>query len=310
MLRYYLWAIAEKTLSYTPRGEAIYYGLGRIINRNSKGAGPQFVTSLPVARKARELLQPDARVLDLGTGWFHHDAFLLYLVGDYEFILFDVMDKARLVYIQNYLRNLSENADYIGLELGLDPSEIRDKLDRLLALPDRESIYRRCKFRLCITDKVDEPFLPAGSVDFVVSNCVLVHIRPDVLAAELRALREMLAPGGRMYHMLGHDDHWAFHDPKVAWPSFNYMRYSEATYRRLFDTKFEYHNRMVKPEWIELFDRCGLRIDEYTTNITDASRRNVLGLPRLDERFARYDLEDLAVIHSYVLLARYEAKGL
>ena len=121
---------------------------------------------------------------------------------------------------------------------------------------------------------------------------------------ELVTLRRILRDDGFMYHMLGHDDHWAFHDPSVSWPSFNYLRYSETTYKLLFDTKLEYHNRLVKPEWLDVFTRAGLRVEEYETEVTDESRASVRSLPRLDARYASYPLDDLAAIHSYVLLAK------
>jgi hypothetical protein len=121
---------------------------------------------------------------------------------------------------------------------------------------------------------------------------------------ELVILRRMLKDNGYMYHLIGHDDHWAFHDRSIEWPSFNYLRYSERTYGLLFDTKMEYHNRLVKPEWLQIFDRCDLHVEEYNARITEISRQNVRALPRIDGRFAKYPLDDIAIIYSYVLLRK------
>jgi hypothetical protein len=301
---YYTWALTEKTLSYVPGGKAFYRAVGRVVKSRAQGTGEQISTAFPTARKAKELVPSGGAVLDVGTGWFHHDAFLLYLVGDYKIYLFDIEDRAQLNYIRNYLGNLLENVEVIARELNISVADAREKLRELISLPDRRSIYSRCNFVPCITDHVDEPFLPEGSIDFMVSNCVLVHIRPELLMTELVTLRRILRDDGFMYHMLGHDDHWAFHDPSVSWPSFNYLRYSETTYKLLFDTKLEYHNRLVKPEWLDVFTRAGLRVEEYETEVTDESRASVRSLPRLDARYASYPLDDLAAIHSYVLLAK------
>jgi hypothetical protein len=46
-------------------------------------------------------------------------------------------------------------------------------------------------------------------------NCVLTHIPPAIVKPELAALRLMLKPTGKMYMMIGHDDHWTFHDPSA-----------------------------------------------------------------------------------------------
>ena len=60
----------------------------------------------------------------------------------------------------------------------------------------------------------------------------------------------------------------------------------------------------MKQEWLGIFDRCGLEVEEYFPYITDESREEIRKLPRIAERFAKYPLEELAIIHSYVLLRK------
>jgi SAM-dependent methyltransferase len=302
MLRYYTWALGEKALGALPFGKSFYGVVGRAANRDSRGRKQSFTSSLRLARKGRELIPPGGTVLDIGTGWFHHDAFLLYLAGDYRIHLFDIEDKARLSYISNYLENLLANCDRISRELEIDPAATEAKLEHLLALGSRGEIYETCGFVPCITSAVTEPFLPEGSIDFMVSNCVLNHIPPSVLTAELNVLRHMLKPEGHMYHLLGHDDHWTFHDPSAN--RFNYYRYSDRYYRLFFETRLEYQNRLVKQEWLQVFDQAGLEVTDYHPLIDEVSRREIAELPKINERFARYPLDELAIIHSYVLLRR------
>jgi hypothetical protein len=103
-----------------------------------------------------------------------------------------------------------------------------------------------------------------------------------------------------MYMMVGHDDHWSFHDKTAN--TFNYYRYSDKFYSMLFDTNFEYQNRMVKSEWLPFFARAGLEVADYWGNVTDQTRADILALPHIDERFARHPFEELATVHSYFLL--------
>ena len=105
-------------------------------------------------------------------------------------------------------------------------------------LKTRGDIYKACNFNSIVTNVTDKPFLPERSLDFVVSNCVLSHIPPSILHPELLALRAMLKDTGYMCMMIGHDDHWSFHDHSVN--QFNYYRYSDTCYQAIFDTKFEY----------------------------------------------------------------------
>ncbi len=302
MLKYYLWAVGEKTLSYVPFGPRVYSGLGYLANRTSKRQLLGCPTSYRLARKAKELAPAGGTILDVGTGWHHHDAFLLYLIGDYKVYLFDVQDKARYMYIRTYLDYLLENLETVAAELSIDTDGAKRKLEELLRLKSREDIYRACNFESCVTDKTSEPFLPDDSIDFMVSNCVLTHIPPDILEPELRALRAMLRKDGYMYMMIGHDDHWSFHDPSVN--QFNYYRYSDRYYQTLFDTRFEYQNRFVKQEWLPIFERTRLEIVDYFGHVTDESRADIRALPHVDQRFAKYPLDELATIHSYFLLRR------
>ena len=302
MLIYYSWAAGEKALSYTPGGKSIYRALSRIANagERSKRRLAGTPTSYRLVRKARECTPPGGTILDVGTGWHHHNSFLLYLCGDYRVYLFDVEDKSTVEYIKVYIQHLLDNVQEVATELSLDPDHIRQKLQPLLALATREDIYRACNFSLCITDQTNEPFLPVGSIDFMVSNCVLTHIPPNILGPELLAFRLMLKPEGMMYMMIGHDDHWSFHDSSVN--PFNYYRYSDRMYSMLFDTKFEYQNRMVKSEWLPYFERAGLHVVDYWGFVDDIGRRRIQDLPSIDERFAKYPLDELATVHSYFLL--------
>lgn len=310
MLRYYAWALAEKTLSYTPGGKRFYRAVGEIARRRTRGAGEDFAggTGFKLVRKAKEIVPPGGTILDVGTGYYHHDAFALYLAGDWQLELMDIEDRARLTYIRNYLGWLRENVGTVCSELDIPKAQATEKLDELLALPSREAIYERCRFRLHVPDDLTRPFLPEGSVDFMLSNCVLVHVRPDILHGELVALRQMLADDGAMYHMLGHDDHWSFHDPKMSQPSFNYMRYSDRVYRLLFDTRLEYHNRILRPEWVPIFKRAGLRVLDYECLRDDASREAVRKLPKVASRYRQYPLDDLAIVYSYFLLEKAPAE--
>lgn len=306
MFRYYAWALATKGLSLMPGGGMLYYGAASVLKRRVRGSGGDFAGGSSVSElllKAKDLTPAGGTILDIGTGLYHHDAFLLYLAGDWQVELFDIRDRAKLTYIRNYLGYLRDNVQATAAALGVNADGVQEKLDELLALPSREAIYDRCNFGLHIEPDPTKPFLPDGSVNFMLSNCVLVHVREDVLLDELLSLRRMLADDGFMFHMLGHDDHGAHHDPKMRQPSFNYMRFSDRTYRLLFDSNLgEYHNRMTKSEWLHVFARADLRVLEYDGRISERSCEAVSELPRIDARFAQFPAEELAIYYSYVLL--------
>ena len=302
MFRYYAWALSEKTFSYVPFGRRLALATCDWMTKD-RGSCQSFTTTFRVVRKVGESTPPNGKILDVGTGWFHHDAFLIYLLpGPYTVYLCDIEDRANLRAIHNYLENLVVNRDRVCAELGISVDAFDRKIRPLLALNTREEIYRQCNFVPCIVPHPERLFLPRESIDFVVGSCVLNHIRPDLLSLEVRNLREILKPDGYMFFLIGHEDHWSFHDSSAN--PFNYYRYSDVYYRRFFETEFEYHNRMVKEEWFELFRDIPLSVREYSANITDQTRSAIERLPHIDARFARFPREDLAIAHSYFLLAK------
>lgn len=304
MLRLYGWAFGEKALSYLPAGRAIYKSLGYMVHRRNRGwkSGGEAEPSFKLAQKAREIFPSGGIAMEVGTGWFNHDAFLLYLVGNYTVYLFDIEDNARIAYIRNYVSNLLAKIDIVCKELGLETETTRWKLNRVLGARNKQEIYKMCNFIPCITKEIDQPFLPERSIDYMTGNCVLNHIPVNILIPELLSLRAMLKDDGKMYFLIRHDDHWAFHDPKAN--QFNYYRYSDRVYRLLFETKLEFQNRLVKPEWQEIFERCSLREEDRVDVITDRSREAIRDLPHLDSRFLKYPRDNLSISYSYVLLRK------
>lgn len=211
--------------------------------------------------------------MDIGTGWFHQDAFLLYLLGDYRFYLFDVKDKAKLVYIKRYLEYLQQNVQTIAAELDLDQNYVLSRLARLQSLHSKRDIYRSCNFTPCITRETGHRFLPGRSIDFMFSFCVPNYIPVSTLVSELIALRKMLKNDGRMYHYIGHIDHWAYHDPSAN--EFNYYPLFRPLLRACIRKQVRIQNRPVKREWFAIFEECGLDVEEYAGVVTGRGRDQI-----------------------------------
>src|SRR5664279_6277649 len=121
MLKYYAWAAAEKTLSVVPYGGLAYKTASTVANANgrSKRRLQGCPSSYRIVRKAREMIPYGGTILDIGTGWHHHDSILLYLYGgNYKIHLFDVEDKARLDYLKTYFQHLLQILDELVQEIG------------------------------------------------------------------------------------------------------------------------------------------------------------------------------------------------
>lgn len=303
MIKYYSWAIAQKVLSNTPGGNKIYYGLGSLVQKNKKGRSGPMSSAINLVKNIQNLVDKDAVIMDVGTGWYHHEPFLLYLCGFSKFYLFDVVNKSKLNYIKNYLCGIVDNIDMVSNELQFDKHEAINKIHRLLSCNTKEQIYSICNFEIIITKDTGSLFLPENSIDLMVSNCVLNHIPLKILKPELKILRKILKPDGYMHFLIGHDDHWTFHDPKMN--KFQYYIYSDKYYRRFFETNFQFQNRLVKKELINLFNDCELTLTKYFEHKNDTSKDEIKKIiHKLDSRFSKYSVDDLSIIHSYVTLQK------
>ena len=300
MIKYYSWALSEKLLSVLPLGDRLYYFLGSLVNKNKKGAHVSFISSLLLVKKATELTPENGIILDVGTGWFHHESFLLWLTGNYKIILFDIRDNSKLSYIKNYTKNILQNIRNISKELSLDEKSATLKLKKILEMSAKEEIYEYCNFEFLVTKDMEKLKKHENNIDFMLSNCVLNHIPLRILKPELRVLKSLLKPGGLMYFLVGHDDHWSFHDTSAN--MFNYYRYSDNYYKTFFENKFEFQNRLVKPELDKLFIEAGLKVKEYTPYRTTESLKQIKKLGKIDKRFSGLSDEELSTIWSFYLL--------
>ena len=303
MIKYYSWAIAQKVLSYVPGGDKVYYGLGSIVQKNVKGRAGPMSSAINLVKNIQNLVGKDAVIMDVGTGWYHHEPFLLYLCGFSKFYLFDIVEKSKFIYIKNYLNGIIDNIEVISNELQIDESNAIDKINELLSCNSKKEIYKICNFEPVITKDTNRLFMPENSIDLMVSNCVLNHIPLDILKPELKILKKILKPNGYMHFLIGHDDHWTFHDLKMN--KFQYYIYSDKYYKRLFETNFQFQNRLVKKELIDLFDQCGLILTNYFEHKNNSSRAEIEKIVhKLDSRFSKYSIDDLSIIHSYVTLQK------
>ena len=303
MIKYYSYAIMEKLLSFTPAGNKIVYGLSSLIEKNSKGRDRPLDSAIKLVKNARDMVKPGDTILDVGTGWYHHLPFLFYLIGDYEHYLFDVKDKASLQWIKNYLLGLQDKIDVLFDELKINKYDALSKIKYLFNQDSRDKIYDICNFKLIITKETDRVFLPENSVNLMVSCCVINHIPIEILMTELITLKKIIKPDGIMYFLIGHDDHWSFHDPSMN--MFQYYKYSDKYYKMIFENNFQFQNRLTKNEWLDIFNTCGLNVIDYYGHITAESRNEINKLSNdLNQRFSKYSLTDLSIKHSYVTLAK------
>jgi len=225
----------------------------------------------------------DARVLEIGSGWFPTIPIMLSLGGAKEVLMSDQaphMDAVTFATTLDYLR-------------GALPDDRR--LDDIRSLDD-------LPIRYLAPFDVDD--LADGSLDLVMSRTVLEHIPPDDLQALLAALRPKLAPGALMIHLVDNSDHLEHADKSLS--KINFLTWSERRHALLFRLARGGENRLRHHQYPPLFQAAGYRVLHAECDIHPATQARISSL-QLAAPYADMSPEQLAALTSLFVLAPDQA---
>jgi SAM-dependent methyltransferase len=250
------------------------------------GYYPERVKRMLGLQKKHDVVRNGDRVLEIGTGWLHWEALTLRLFYDVDAVLFDVWDNRQLGGLKNYVGQL---APMLNGGFGLTDREARRAKTiaaEILRLDSFEELYRHLGFEYVVESSGSLSQFPTNSFQLVVSGGVLEHVKRDALPHLIAETYRILKPGGWAVHSIDTADHLEHYDRTVS-PKM-YLRFSEQTWRGLFENEVQYINRVQRGEWLDLFINNGFESVEE-----EGHRVNISQL-RLAERYRcmkRSDLE-------------------
>lgn len=142
---------------------------------------------------------------------------------------------------------------------------------------------------------IDYPLEPA-SIDAVATRNVLEHITPADLESIHRQAHRYLTSDGFIIHQISPSDHRAYTDKSLS--LWDFLKYSQAEWEKI-QTRFDYHNRLRLPDYVNLFERCGFNI----LSLSFRSARQGQQLPaRIHPDFQVYSEEELTAGSIIVIL--------
>lgn len=119
--------------------------------------------------------------------------------------------------------------------------------------PDRGAVLARCGATLLIGGPAALAAIPDGSIDLVVSEAVLEHVRREDLAPLLQQLRRVTAPGGVGLHFIDFQDHLG--------GGLQHLRFSDAFWASpLVGRAAVYVNRLGLSAMVGRFRRAGFEV--------------------------------------------------
>lgn len=111
--------------------------------------------------------------------------------------------------------------------------------------------------------------IPDSTVDIHFSTTTLEHIPPPVLATIFAEARRVLRPHGAALHFIDLSDHFAHQDPRIT--RANFLRFDAEEWTSLAGNEFGFCNRLRAPDYVALFESCGLTVADAEERIDGPS---------------------------------------
>ncbi len=140
-------------------------------------------------------------------------------------------------------------------------------------------------------------------VDIVVSRFVLEHVTPKDLAAIHKKLYNSLPEETLVLHLISPSDHRAHSDSSLS--LYDFLKYSKVEWNKI-QTKFDYHNRLRLPEYLEIFKKSGfdvLYIEHDTAKDNEEKYKKYKKL-EIHPDFKKYSEKELTAGSINVLLKK------
>jgi SAM-dependent methyltransferase len=259
MLRYCMASMTLKTLSVGP-GPRLYRRLANVLGgarREAEGRHPAYVERANLLINVLQgygMAQPGMKVLEIGTGWVHWYGLVLRMAYDCQIDLLDVVDNRQLASLRRHFQDVP---GCLQLPRGRT-AQAEEIARRVRNAADFENLYRQvgARYLLRPTGAIDD--LASAAYDGIVSFHVFEHLRRESVPSLLDEYCRVLKPGGFSVHQIGIDDHLRHYDESVH-PK-QYLRYSDKTWKLLFENRIQYFNRLQRNQWLEDFRVRGFKL--------------------------------------------------
>lgn len=239
----------------------------------------------------------DARVLVIGNMSQPVLALVFALAGARSVLMVDRGRALERAALADTAERLADHAALLSTRLGRDAAGVRAAL-----APPRGATLGAllAHFRLEHLAGGDPAAtgLAAHAVDVVASRAALEHLRPATVARVFAESRRVLAPGGRVCHVIDNSDHWSHGDPDIS--AVHFLRYPEWLWPLFVLDAAGYQNRLRHPDYLRMLRHAGFRV-VLDPSVPDPVAVSDVRAMRVARRFRRFAPGQLGVITSYLV---------
>jgi hypothetical protein len=246
-----------KSLDILPNkiGYGIYHQLQKFLNRNSvnykiKTNDSSFKDALKILAAA-DIQLKDKTIFELGSGWAPIiPYFFLYFEKASNVVTYDINEH----YDTKTIAKLNA---YFKSEFKID-------------VATEKGTYQLPKYIEYYPNKnlANSGSLSSDPVDFIFSRFVLEHIPPEELLKIHENFAQKLPKPFHILHMISPSDHRAYNDSSLSY--YDFLKYSPEEWEQ-HHTKFDYHNRLRLPNYLEIFEKAGFEVVSLSYDTCDAA---------------------------------------
>ena len=269
-----------KVLEKLPKtvGDSIYHGLQRV---NAKSIGDEFNFQLGtinqfVAEMAKlKLSFTNKKLIEIGSGWLPVLPYeLIFRCGAQRVLTFDINEHYQNATIREF--NNFCRSQYPKASLSIQ------------TLPELVQYFPNMN--------ILNATIESDSMDVMTSRNVLEHIPPRELELIHKQAYQYLKADSFIIHQISPSDHRAYTDTSLS--LWDFLKYSHSEWNHI-QTRFDYHNRLRLPDYVNLFNRCGFKI----AFLSFRSARKGQELPgKIHTDFSNFSVEELTAGSIMVIL--------
>ena len=202
----------------------------------NRGLGAMNVISKILAEINSSL--DNKSITEIGSGWLPVMPYLLKYQGNsksiYTYDLYDHYSAETIKDFNTYfVSKTNANIDLSTLDAHNLP----------------EDIHYFPKKNIIETAKIES--------DVIFSRYVLEHVTPQDIELMHKKFALEMPKNSLIIHLISPSDHRAYVDSSLSMQDF--LKFSEKEWKAKM-TKFDYHNRLRLPEYLEIFEKCGLEV--------------------------------------------------
>ena len=301
MKKWRLKAVIQKVISYLPYSMDINTLFQKHITKGLELNDEHFAYKLKAAQdhhkyfaKYSPLDLADAKILELGTGWYPIVPLYLWLHGANTVSTIDLRkwtsaDRMRTT----CSKFLEKKNEIVTTDTLLDRWDLLQKMTK--EDQTEESMFETIGLLPWVGDARELPY-DSGSFNFICSNNTYEHIYPDILVGiNKEFLRVINHSEGVMSHFIDMSDHFAHMDKTIT--VYNFLQFSKSQWSKI-DNSIQPQNRWRLRDYCNLYERFDIPITEI---FSWPYSEELLDQQEIHSEYSDYSREDLAVIHSYII---------